>query len=270
VRLKTIDCYGIRYNVAASENIAFWEFVERGDWEPNTFKIFDRYLTADTAYIDVGAWIGPTVLYACQLARETYAFEPDPIAFEELRKNVEANADGLESFRFLTAELAVTSDGAPIRLGNRDHGGDSRSSSLFTDATTHWDVKSIRLDGFIAEQQISGRIFIKIDIEGGEYDLVPTFKNWLGRYDATILLSIHPNHLSMSLRNTHGNNGVLKRITRRAMFVWKHIKLIRALGSTHLYAVNGLPFRFTREVIRAILFGRFASEVLATNRAWGD
>ena len=49
MRLKTIDCYGIRYNVAASENIAFWEFVERGDWEPNTFKIFDRYLTADTA-----------------------------------------------------------------------------------------------------------------------------------------------------------------------------------------------------------------------------
>lgn len=266
--LKAIDNHGIKFNVAVSENVAFWKSLERGDWEPNTFTIFDRYISADVAYFDIGAWIGPTVFYACHLARESYAFELDPVAYAELRSNVEANVDSLESVQLATFEVAVTSDGAPVRIGNRHRGGDSRTSILFADAQMHWDVKSVRLEEFIAEYRISGRIFIKIDIEGGEYDLVPSFRNWLSRYDSTVLLSIHPAYLSMSLRNA--SSGFLKRVRRRTIFVWKHIQLVRALPTTYLYAVNGKPFKFVREVLRAILFGCFATEILATNRAWGD
>lgn len=55
-------------------------------WEITTFEVFDKYLDKDKYYIDIGAWIGPTVLYAAQKTKRVIAFEPDNIAFNALKK----------------------------------------------------------------------------------------------------------------------------------------------------------------------------------------
>jgi len=33
----------------------FWPGFASGDWEPDTFKAFDRFLTRDSVYVDIGA-----------------------------------------------------------------------------------------------------------------------------------------------------------------------------------------------------------------------
>src|SRR4051812_21446116 len=68
-----------------------WKKIEQGELEPFTYKVFDEYIDKDTVYYDLGAYIGTTCLYAAQNAKQAFAFEPDPVAFEMLKSNTEAN-----------------------------------------------------------------------------------------------------------------------------------------------------------------------------------
>lgn len=40
----------------------FWRKATAGGWEPETFAVLDQHLSPDRDYVDIGAWIGPTVL----------------------------------------------------------------------------------------------------------------------------------------------------------------------------------------------------------------
>jgi hypothetical protein len=68
----------------------FWEKLY-ANWEESTFTIFDRFLNTNSSYLDVGAWIGPTILYGAQKAEHVYAIEPDPVAYQELTRNLQLN-----------------------------------------------------------------------------------------------------------------------------------------------------------------------------------
>ena len=89
----------------------FWRKASAGDWEPATFAVLDAHLRPDRDYIDIGAWIGPTVLYAARKARHVWCFEPDPTAFRALSWNLELN--GIENvlrvlmYLFLAAFLGL-------------------------------------------------------------------------------------------------------------------------------------------------------------------
>ena len=61
------------------------------NWEKNTFHILDHYADSNLNYIDVGAWIGPTVLYAAQRFNKVVAIEPDRLAFHRLVENLSVN-----------------------------------------------------------------------------------------------------------------------------------------------------------------------------------
>src|ERR1700687_4776653 len=67
IRVRTKE-----FKVSAGRYNSFWQQVAMG---------------RQHCYIDVGAWIGPTLLYGCQLAKMAYGLEPDPIAFAELEQH---------------------------------------------------------------------------------------------------------------------------------------------------------------------------------------
>ena len=46
----------------------------------------------DSTYVDIGAWIGPTVLYGGQIAARCITAEPDPTAREALEANLDLNS----------------------------------------------------------------------------------------------------------------------------------------------------------------------------------
>ena len=57
---------------AADGRRDFWRRVGSGLWEPQTFEVFERFLRPDRSYVDIGAWIGPTVLYGAMLSRRAH------------------------------------------------------------------------------------------------------------------------------------------------------------------------------------------------------
>ena len=77
---RTIRKNNVTFLVRADQHQRFWTKVEDGSWEPETFGVFDRFVTRETTYLDVGSWEGPTLLYAGQRAKTAYGFEPDPVA----------------------------------------------------------------------------------------------------------------------------------------------------------------------------------------------
>ena len=113
---RTITIGNYAFAVEPGAHRRFWERVARGDWEPETFVIFDRFIREDTLFVDIGAWIGSTALYGVQRADLCIAFEPDPVAFAELEINVAVNAGEEWTKRLKINECA-------IHFGRKRRGG---------------------------------------------------------------------------------------------------------------------------------------------------
>lgn len=255
------------FHIVPTTQLRFWDLVEAGEWEPNSFRIIDDYCgTGDCRFLDIGAWIGPLTLYAAQTAAHVYAFEPDPVAFRELEANLAANDGAAWHPRVTLHQCAVAPESGRATLLSRESGGDSGSTLLEIDGNTAWEVETISLDEFVAAAKLDDqRLLIKIDIEGGEYSLVPAISHLLARLDCSVFLSLHPPFLLESLGPAHNR---LAAVRRRARFVLSHLRVIRGLPFRYLYHADGRRVSRLREFARAILLGRFAHEILATNRPW--
>jgi FkbM family methyltransferase len=257
-----------RFRVLMSGNLEFWKSLEADAWETDTFKALDHFVSPETYYIDVGAWIGPTVLYAAQLAKRTYAFEPDPIAFRELEANLSLNKDMEWASSVTLHNEAVAPSSGDIRIGSRHRGGDSMSSILFSGGLVHWDVHAVSFDEMLDRHQLRARkLFMKVDIEGGEYELIPRIKDALARCDVELCLSLHPDFLMGSLfKGT--SNSLIVRSLRRMLFFWRHLLVVRSLPFRHCYTIRGEKLNLYRQLVRALLRGDFVREIVVTNRMW--
>ncbi len=194
--MMQIEVRGRSWLVRTSEYQKFWNEVQLQEWEPETFVVFERYTDRLHSLIDIGAWIGTTVLFGCQNARAAYAFEPDPVAFAELSANVALNQPRLANVRLFPQ--AIASKTGKARLGTPVSVGDS-SASLLSRPTKHaWSVDTIRLDDFAKRENITDCNFVKMDIEGGEYQVIPSAVKWLQEFRPTLYLSLHPAQLYWS------------------------------------------------------------------------
>jgi FkbM family methyltransferase len=167
-------------------NPNYWNMVSSGAWEPDTFEVLEKYLSKKHTYLDIGAWIGPTVLYGSQLAKACYAFEPDPVAFAALQRNLALNSN----IANVTAnQMAVGASTGLVKLGTNIGHGDSMSSFLWSKEAI--EVQSITLEDVLSTNSITDLNFIKMDIEGGEATVLPAAKEILKTLKPTLYLSLH-------------------------------------------------------------------------------
>jgi FkbM family methyltransferase len=245
-----------QFQVSAGRNAAFWQEVASGAWESDTFAIFDRFLDRQHSYIDIGAWIGPTLLYGCQLAKRTYGLEPDPIAFAELEANLALNQPMADNVRVFNACIAPTSGEAA--LGSRGGGGDSTSSLLFGKKKTHWTVKAFSFADFIRTNAVTDCNFIKMDIEGGEYRVLPTMRQYLEANRPTLHLSLHPCYLKLRPLGWIGR--ILARIAGT-------LKIIRCTAFyRHLYDHNGHALSPRRLLVACC--AKITIDIVLTDLEW--
>lgn len=184
--LKFIVNYGA-YN-------KFWMEYETGVWEPNTLKVIEKILSPDKVYVDIGAWIGPTVLYATNFCKKSYAIEPDPVAYAELIKNVNLNPKlDIECHNLMIGDK----DGKGSLLSYTQYGD---SMSVIEGAPTHEgrplcsEVESLTLETFLNNipEKISDIGLIKMDIEGGEVIVFKNAYDFIKQTMPNIYISLHP------------------------------------------------------------------------------
>ncbi len=168
----------------------FWRKATAGRWEPATFEAIRRCVDADTVVLDIGAWIGPTVLYEARRARRVEAFEPDPKSAEMLRRNLALNP--AEAAKVTVHEKAVWTEAGQRTMGNPNAPGDSMSSLLETAAPHAWTVDCIAADSLAALVEPEAKLFVKMDVEGAEYDILPALAPLFDRPQVAVLIAFHP------------------------------------------------------------------------------
>lgn len=212
----------------------FWEQFANGSWEPNTFRVFDRFLNDRKNYVDIGAWIGPTVLYAAPRAKQVFAFEPDPVAFLALTQNLKLN----KAENVVVYPLAVSNAWKNIELGSRGTFGDSMSSEIW--GSQKGTVPAIALESIVLELEPG---FIKIDIEGGEKFIFEgrNILSVLNIVQPTIHLSLHTPWFVDDIEGVEGyKNPIIKGLSKYPYFytdTGKQIELEEAFNPNEFTTV---------------------------------
>jgi FkbM family methyltransferase len=145
------------------------EILEKNIWDRETVEIIQRLVKAGDVCMDVGANMGSVSLaMAKQIgpSGRVYAFEPGPIMAARFRKNVELNPQ-FENVILLT-EMGLSEK--PGRLFyNQDMQNRGNGGLLGTSGES---IEVITIDEFATRARLTQLNFVKIDVEGMEYEVL--------------------------------------------------------------------------------------------------
>jgi FkbM family methyltransferase len=166
----------------------FWQQFASG-WEEDTFRVFQRYIKSDRPYVDVGAWVGPTIIYAAALgAPRIVAVEANPRTVEHLARTVSYNPRLFKTVHLVNR--CVHAEAGTFNFGNVD-GSDSTSSASSLRGTG-FQVDSISLWDLLKSTDTVNASLVKIDIEGAELFIGADLVRLSSQPDVAIHLSLHP------------------------------------------------------------------------------
>jgi len=158
---------GSKYTVRGRSNDRniFNEVVIREFYTPKGFKI-----EKGDVVMDIGAHIGIFSIFASKIASKVYSFEPVPENFGLLQKNKKIN----RSYNITAINKAVSckTEKKDLFFDKYNCGGHSFYSDIGRIKNKKITVETIALEDFWRQNNISRLDFLKIDCEGGEYEIL--------------------------------------------------------------------------------------------------
>ena len=145
-----------------------------GSYELPVIDVFKKYIKKGDTALDLGAYIGYHTLIMAKLTGsegEVYAFEPDAVNFDYLKKNVEDNGYANN----VTAVCKAISN--RTGKGRLYYGNSASLHTIYDPDGKKWtEVDVVSLDDYFKDKKID---FIKMDIEGAEGMALEGMKNML-------------------------------------------------------------------------------------------
>jgi hypothetical protein len=157
---KNEELFFIENNIN-NPNLSFWKD-NYSSWNNEMFEIFDKYLSNDKIFIDIGGWIGATSMYCSRKSKHIYAIEADISAFNDMKDNIKANCKN------------------NYTLINKTINNIDNSNTLET------IIKNNNID-------LSNISLIKVDIKGGEENILNTLYDIHIKYGIPLYISFHYN-----------------------------------------------------------------------------
>jgi FkbM family methyltransferase len=171
---------GKKWIVGAGEH-GYW----LGSYEINKRMAFEREIPAGAVVYDIGANVGYFSLLAAVLVGsegQVYAFEPLPRNIEFLKKHITLN--GLGNAEVVEAAVSDRSGEASFDLGASSAMGHLADSGQIT-------VRMVSLDDLLQAGEIEPPDYMKVDVEGAEYDVLRGARSLLEKYHPTLFLDTH-------------------------------------------------------------------------------
>jgi len=160
-------------------------------FEPETVSIYLRLLEHTEGVFDIGANIGFYALIAGlhRSDRTVHAFEPLPVAYERLLKNIAVNQ--LRNVK--PVQAAVSNFDGEITLYVPDKIVVPRSASTlegFRKAAQTFSVPALKLDSYIASNDVGQIDLIKLDTERTEHLVLDGAQQLLARDRSLVICEV--------------------------------------------------------------------------------
>ena len=166
---KAIECNGLIFNIRpdTTDEKVVPEVVKKHSYTRKDFTI-----GAGEYWADLGANIGTFSCFAAQRGARVVAYEPEPDNYELLLRNISAN-----NFNALvrTNNKAVTHAGGELVLYTCKSERNKYRHSIYPHKG--WGQVRISADSF-QDVLLLGVNCVKLDIEGGEFDIFDNCKDW--------------------------------------------------------------------------------------------
>lgn len=177
-----------------------------GTYEAGTLDIIGKCLCKGDIFIDVGSNIGLISLFSSKLVGPdgaVYSFEPEPVIYAILRKNIEINRVSNVHTYDLALGSARTTATIYSALATKAKRG---AASLIKPSESHAagaTVKVQTLDEFVCANKIANVRMLKIDVEGWELEVLKGARHLLASQTAPIICieysNLHPIHHGQAL-----------------------------------------------------------------------
>lgn len=238
-------------------------------WEKYTFDVLDKFLDKDHTYLDIGAWMGPTALYGGQLAKECYCFEPDKMALEYFYNTLKENPEFSDKIKVFEYGIANVDKKEKFYVGD---GSTSMASTKpnHVNVDKYYDVQIHTMETAITKTNIDFKKvnFIKIDIEGGEYDLVPSLLEYVNKVEhfPTLYISLHAPFLFSPVWKKSILHKLIAYLPKKIMARIHNKKLIALIKKTYpyIYLPSGKPLTSLSQLGDARAF----QEIVAIKKPW--
>jgi FkbM family methyltransferase len=165
------------------------------DYEAENFIFLKQQLKPGYTVLDIGAHIGFFSNITAQMvgaAGKVYAFEPTPSTHAMLQKMCASNKN---TDIVTPVNKAVGIEDGTITFYVSDDKIDNTNSTVgYRDAGNHRpiDITLTSVDNFVQQQGLKQVNFIKIDVEGAEYDTIRGASHTLKTFKPACILAIHP------------------------------------------------------------------------------
>jgi FkbM family methyltransferase len=144
--------------------------------------------------LDIGAYSGVTsIIFAQRVGPRghVYAFEPDKTNYDCAKINIEMaeRVMGLGNITLLNKAIWSHSNG--VMFSHEGSMGSSAVAITGGGRGTESTIPSISLDDFLQENNLSRVDFVKLDIEGGEIEMLKHSKDTLRSVGARLIIEPH-------------------------------------------------------------------------------
>ena len=183
-------------NDANNQNLPFWRDVFR-DWESDTFVVLDKYLAKNRIFVDIGGWIGTMAMYGSRKSKHVYSVEADRKALDDMSKNLKTNCTANYT---VINKVIYNKDDMQIAFGKNKFLPNSKmndsTSQIYCDGESSSEcflAETITLESIIEQYHIDPTEIgiIKVDIEGGEENILHDLNKIYTNYNVPIYISFH-------------------------------------------------------------------------------
>ncbi len=141
--------------------------------------------------LDIGANIGLFAIYCKYLCPNStiYSFEPNPKAYNNIIKNIKLNKFNEDNIILNNFGLSDKTKDAILYINKRDADATTINPNGFIKKKLDIRLKSFK--GFLKDKRIKKIDILKIDIEGGEYELLESLSKSDFKKIKSIQIEIH-------------------------------------------------------------------------------
>lgn len=165
----------------------FWKEYNSIGWERDTLNTFKKHIDTNTHFIDIGAWLGVTSLYAMQCGcKKINAVEANPKSYALMCKMLKWN--NLQDLIDIKQICITDKNGEIVKFGKAT----SSASRILQNG--EYTVSTQTLFSYIQEiiEDTYKHFFLKVDIEGSESLIIDQIDNLFKIYKIKVFLALHP------------------------------------------------------------------------------